>query len=201
MRLREQICSPEPEGAQKAVRGRPCAPLAAAALLFSAAGGCGFRSEGMQRLDFRAADAGRPSDSILERQADARADVVRGDADASSRRESPVELGPDKTAQKDFLKHDSKSACALAAVGESTQWFNASTPYSIGGYVFVYLGFGAPGATFGVSCGGAASVPDQACPIGSTTVISVPSDGRKISIYPSSANAASSYASIKVEML
>jgi hypothetical protein len=91
-------------------------------------------------------------------------------------------------------------ACVSASTGQFVGTIGSS-PRTVGGYVFSYEGESGTDAVFSITCGGEAVQTDYHCPVGVTTEIDVPVDGKKISITPWSASATTTSCQVKVENL
>ncbi len=220
--------APLEEGPEEGVSGRQLkkagivSAIVAAAGFAVAAGGCTFTVQGLDPLDGGEQsdggadasetdgghDSGPGEDAGHDAGPDADVDAghdggIEADAgnDAGPEVDGGTDGGPGVDGGPD-ADGGGPVACAEASTGSIAQWFNISTPYTVGGYVFTYTGKDATHAIFSITCGGTATVGSPlTCLIGSETPLEIPADGKRIRITPSSANAASSYANVVVENL
>lgn len=91
-------------------------------------------------------------------------------------------------------------ACLNSGIGQFVGTVGVA-PRTVGGYVFSYEGQSGSDAVFSITCGGEAVQTDYHCPVGVTTEIDVPVDGKKISITPYSATATTTSCQIDVAAL
>jgi hypothetical protein len=91
-------------------------------------------------------------------------------------------------------------ACVSASTGQFVGTIGTA-PRTVGGYVLSYEGPSGSDAVFSITCGGEAVQTDYHCPVGITSEINVPVDGKKISITPWSAAATTTSCQVKVENL
>lgn len=181
----------------KAQRGSACPggeALRTAALFAFAASlyGCTFDVRGLPARDSSATDSraesaregGRGRDAGADgRMMDARMDLagdMKGAEGASAADMKIVDIK-----KQDSHGTDGYVACASASLGSFLGQIPLNGTQVVGGYSFKYLGDNAAGdSRIDISCGGSYVSSGQAYPKSTNTTISVPSDGKVISVLP-----------------
>ncbi len=91
---------------------------------------------------------------------------------------------------------DAGAACATATTGSFSGLISTTHDAEVGHYLFHFDGVSGSDALIDISCGGIIDGSAVHCPIGSTTVVDVPADGKQISINVQSATA--TYATVSI---